>query len=109
MNISRRNLLKLGGGAVTAALLARPDILHAGSDGFAVKAEPQRGKVKIRDVQSASIADEYACNLIKITTDSGFYGIGEARCKIPVAKRSSHSRNLSWGRIRCEWIISRER
>ena len=87
MNISRRNLFVLGGGAVTAALLARPGILHAGSDGFAVKAEPQRGKVKIRDVQSASIADEYVCNLIKITTDSGLFGIGEARCKIPVAKQ----------------------
>ena len=53
MNISRRNLLVRGGGAVTAALLARPDFLHAGSDGFAVKAEPHRGKVQIRDVQSA--------------------------------------------------------
>ena len=77
----------LGGGAVTAALLARPGILHAGADEVAAKAEPQRGKVKIRDVQSASIADEYVCNLIKITTDSGLYGIGEARCKIPVAKQ----------------------
>ena len=76
MNISRRNLFVLGGGAVTAALVARPENLHAGSDGFAVMAEPQRGKVKIRDVQSASIADEYACNLIKITTGSGLYGIG---------------------------------
>ena len=87
MNISRRNLLVRGGGAVTAALLARPGILHAGPDEVAAKAKPQRGKVKIRDVQSASIADEYVCNLIKITTDSGLYGIGEARCKIPVAKQ----------------------
>ena len=87
MNMSRRNLFVLGGGAVTAALLARPDILHAGSDGLAVKAEPQRGKVKIRDVQSASIAEDSACNLIKITTGSGLYGIGEARCKIQVAKQ----------------------
>ena len=59
MNISRRNLFVLGGGAVTAALVARPENLHAGSDGFAVMAEPQRGKVKIRDVQSASIADVF--------------------------------------------------
>jgi L-alanine-DL-glutamate epimerase-like enolase superfamily enzyme len=87
MNINRRNLLVRGGGAVTAALMARPGIMHAGSDGFAAKAESQRGKVRIRDVQSASIADEYVCNLIKITTDSGLYGIGEARCKIPVAKQ----------------------
>ena len=87
MNISRRNLFVLGGGAVTAALLARPDILHAGSDKVTAKAEPQQSKVKIRDVQSASIEDEYVCNLIKITTDSGLYGIGEARCKIAVAKQ----------------------
>ncbi len=97
MNISRRNLFVLGGGAVTAALLTRPGILHAGSDGFAVKAEPQRGKVKIRDVQSASIADEYVCNLIKITTDSGLFGIGEARCKIPVAKQVKAFKELVVG------------
>ena len=87
MNISRRNLLVRGGGAVTAALLARPGVLHAGSDEVAAKAEPQRGNVKIREVQSASIEDEYVCNLIKITTDSGLSGIGEARCKIPVQKQ----------------------
>jgi hypothetical protein len=38
MNISRRNLFVLAGGVVTAALLVRPGILHAGSDGFAVMA-----------------------------------------------------------------------
>ena len=87
MNISRRNLFVLGGGAVTAALLAPARILHAGSDKVATLAESQRGRVKIREIQSASIADEYVCNLIKITTDSGLFGIGEARCKIPVAKQ----------------------
>lgn len=85
--ISRRNLLVRSSGAVTAALLARPGILHAGSEEVAAKAEALRGKVRIRDVQSASIADEYVCNLIKITTDSGLYGIGEARCKIQVSKQ----------------------
>lgn len=97
MNISRRNLLVRGGGAVTAALLARPGILHAGSDEVAAKAEPQRGKVKIREVQSASSADEYVCNLIKITTDSGLSGIGEARCKIPVQKQVKRQLNRRSG------------
>lgn len=87
MNISRRNLLMRSGSAVTAALLARPGNVYAESDEAAIRAEPLRGKVKIREVQSASIADEYVCNLIKITTDSGLYGIGEARCKIQVAKQ----------------------
>jgi L-alanine-DL-glutamate epimerase-like enolase superfamily enzyme len=77
----------LGGGAFTSALLAPTRGLHAGPDETAALAETQRGKVKIREVQSASIADEYVCNLIKITTDSGLFGIGEARCKIPVAKQ----------------------
>ena len=77
----------LGGGAFTASLLAPTRGLHAGPDETAALAETQRGKVKIREVQSASIADEYVCNLIKITTDSGLFGIGEARCKIPVAKQ----------------------
>lgn len=87
MNINRRKLLMQGGGAVTAALLARPGNLLAGSDGFTENAASPRSKVRIREVQSASIEDEYVCNLIRITTDSGLSGIGEARCKIPVAKQ----------------------
>jgi L-alanine-DL-glutamate epimerase-like enolase superfamily enzyme len=78
MNLSRRNLLALGSSAFSSALVAEE---------VGAKTEPLRGKIKIREAQSASIADEYVCNLIKITTDSGLYGIGEARCKIPVARQ----------------------
>jgi L-alanine-DL-glutamate epimerase-like enolase superfamily enzyme len=77
----------LGGGAFTAASLLPTPGLHARPDETAALADTRRGKVKIREVQRASIADEYVCNLIKITTDSGLYGIGEARCKIPVANQ----------------------
>jgi len=87
----------LGGGAFTAALLAPTRGLHAGPDETAALAETQRGKVKIREVQSASIADEYVCNLIKITTDSGLCGIGEARCKIVVANQVKAFKELLVG------------
>jgi L-alanine-DL-glutamate epimerase-like enolase superfamily enzyme len=87
MNITRRNLLISGGGVFTAALLAPTSGFNAEPDEITAIAKPQHGKVKIKAVQSASIADEYVCNLIKITTDSGLYGIGEARCKISVEKQ----------------------
>lgn len=47
-----------------------------------VAAELQSSGIKITDVQWACIADEYTCSLIRITTDSKHYGIGEGKCKI---------------------------
>jgi L-alanine-DL-glutamate epimerase-like enolase superfamily enzyme len=41
-------------------------------------AESLLGKVKIRDVQTATIMMRYPAHLVKITTDSGLFGIGEA-------------------------------
>jgi L-alanine-DL-glutamate epimerase-like enolase superfamily enzyme len=40
--------------------------------------EPPLGKVKIKDVKTCSVNIKYPANLVKITTDSGLYGIGEA-------------------------------
>jgi L-alanine-DL-glutamate epimerase-like enolase superfamily enzyme len=40
--------------------------------------ERMLGKVKIRDVQTASIQLGYAAHLVRITTDQGLFGIGEA-------------------------------
>ena len=41
-------------------------------------AESEFGKVKIRDVKTASVRLSYDIHLVKITTDAGLYGIGEA-------------------------------
>lgn len=41
-------------------------------------AESEFGKVKITDVKTASVMIKYPAHLVKIETDSGLYGIGEA-------------------------------
>ena len=41
-------------------------------------AESQLGKVRITDVKTASVMIKYPAHLVKVETDSGLYGIGEA-------------------------------
>jgi L-alanine-DL-glutamate epimerase-like enolase superfamily enzyme len=41
-------------------------------------AEYMLGKVKIRDVETASVMIKYPAHLVKITTDQGVFGLGEA-------------------------------
>jgi galactonate dehydratase len=67
---SRRRFL---GMAAAGWSLERSQVLRA-----APKAESMLGKVKIRDVQTASIDIRYPAHLVKITTDQGVFGIGEA-------------------------------
>ena len=55
--------------ALAAGAIALP--LH-------LKAEPLRGKVKITDVKVMIVRGTWDWNLVKIETDSGVYGIGEA-------------------------------
>ncbi len=72
--MNRRKFLSAAGGAVAiASLLERPRILEA-----APQAATELGKVKIRDVKTATIKIKYDAHLVKVTTDSGLYGIGEA-------------------------------
>ena len=86
MVMNRRNFC-LAGGAALASLLGsgsltaaaprvRPDAAPA-----AFPAHAAAGPVAIRDIQIAQIEDEYACNLVRITTDAGIIGYGEARPK----------------------------
>jgi L-alanine-DL-glutamate epimerase-like enolase superfamily enzyme len=50
------------------------------------RAENELGKVKITDVKTAAIGiKKYKTHLVKITTDSGLYGLGEAFPKSEVA------------------------
>ena len=72
---TRRRLLAAAGGLAAAGyLLEHPRVVQAQP-----KAATELGKVKIRDVKTASIRlSYYDAHLVKITTDSGLYGLGEA-------------------------------
>ncbi len=66
----------------TAGALANaPQILRA-----APQAKSEFGKVKITDVKTAAINIKYKTHLVKVTTDSGLYGLGEAYPKAEVAQ-----------------------
>src|SRR5919197_6204999 len=68
MNLQRRGFLK------TAATGA--GILFSGP--FAKAAESLRRKVKITDVKCMIVRGTWDWNLVKVETDAGIYGIGEA-------------------------------
>ena len=72
MQTDRRSFLKTigaGGALFTGASLAQP---------WARAASALRNKVKITDVKCMIVRGTWDWNLIKIETDSGLYGIGEA-------------------------------
>ena len=73
--LTRRNFLAAAGGVAAAGFLAeRSQVLQA-----VPKAATEFGKVKIRDVKTASVRlTYYDAHLVKVITDSGLYGIGEA-------------------------------
>lgn len=73
--LTRRNFMAaIGGAAVGGFVLERSQVLAA-----VPKAITELGKVKIRDVKTASVKlTYYSANLVKVTTDSGLYGLGKA-------------------------------
>ena len=73
--LTRRNFLAAAGGVAAAGFLAeRSQVLRA-----VPKAATEFGKVKIRDVKTASVRlTYYDAHLVKVITDSGLYGLGEA-------------------------------
>ncbi len=72
--INRRQFLRSSSGVVlSAGVCGLPQVLRA-----APQAESELGKVKIVDVQTATIRFRYDMHLVKVITDSGLYGIGEA-------------------------------
>ena len=71
--LSRREFFATAGGAFAAAMAAVPQVVKA-----LPAAATSLGKVKIRDVKTAQIMARYPFNLVKIETDSGLFGIGEA-------------------------------
>jgi L-alanine-DL-glutamate epimerase-like enolase superfamily enzyme len=73
--INRRKFLAAAGGAAAVSLIARePQVVRA-----VPAAATELGRVKIRDVKTASVRlTYYNAHLVKITTDSGLFGLGEA-------------------------------
>ena len=72
--MNRRSFLTAAGSAVAIdSLLRQPYILKA-----APRASTELGKVKIRDVKTATVEIKYNAHLVKVTTDSDLYGLGEA-------------------------------
>ena len=73
--LTRRNLLAAGGGLAAASfLLERPRVVEAVRG-----ASTELGKVKVRDVKTASVTlTYYDAHLVKVTTDAGIFGLGEA-------------------------------
>ncbi|MHC4179570.1 MAG: mandelate racemase/muconate lactonizing enzyme family protein [Planctomycetota bacterium] len=72
--LNRRKLLAAAGGLATAGyVLDGPRVLQA-----APRAATELGRVKIRDVKTATVRLNYHIHLVKVTTDSGLYGLGEA-------------------------------
>lgn len=72
--ITRRRLLASAAGLAAAGYTTRPPSLLAATP----NAETELGRVKIVDVKTASINIRYPAHLVKIITDSGLYGLGEA-------------------------------
>jgi len=72
--LNRRKFLATAGGAAAALFLPEhSQVLKA-----MPQAESEFGKVKITDIKTASVMINYPAHLVKIETDSGLYGIGEA-------------------------------
>ena len=69
---TRRDWLKAAAGCAAFAG-AHPHILRA-----VPQAASEFGRVKIRAVKTASVMINYPAHLVKIETDSGLFGIGEA-------------------------------
>ena len=65
----RRDFLKTVAAAVPASV-ALP--------GYPEKASPQRKRIKITDVKAMMVKGNAPWNMVKIETDSGFTGLGEA-------------------------------
>jgi L-alanine-DL-glutamate epimerase-like enolase superfamily enzyme len=73
--INRRKFLGAAGTIMAVGFLPeKSQVLYA-----LPQAETDLGKVKITDVKTTSVQlTYYSAHLVKITTDSGLYGIGEA-------------------------------
>jgi len=77
--ISRRKFLRNSGLAAAGLAVPHSSPLHARP-----QAGTEVGRVKITDVKTAVIELKYNTTLVKVTTDDGLYGLGEAFPKVDV-------------------------
>lgn len=92
--ITRRNFIASAAGIAAAGFIPEKSrVIHA-----MPKATSELGKVKILDVKTASIKINYAAHLVKITTDSGLYGLGEAYAREGVLEYLNSIKSGYWRR-----------
>jgi len=73
--LTRRNFIAAAGALTASKFLIENSTVVAAVP----KAETEFGKVKIKDIKTASVRlTYYDAHLVKVITDSGLYGIGEA-------------------------------
>lgn len=72
--LTRREMLAAGSGILATAWLGRLPVWAQ----EVPEGTTELGRVKIRDVKTASLKLRYPVHLVKIVTDAGVYGIGEA-------------------------------
>ena len=74
MALNRRKFLAMAGGASALGFAAPVNSRIMATPG----AKSEVGKVKITDIKTASVHINYPAHLVKIETDSGLFGLGEA-------------------------------
>lgn len=75
----RRNFLRATALASVGTVAQSSRVLHS-----APSVATELGRIKIRDVKTAIVDIKYPTTLVKVTTDSGIYGLGEAFPKMDV-------------------------
>ena len=91
--IDRRRFLTIAAGAAAAAFLPdKSQVLKA-----MPAAESEFGKVKVTDVKTASVMIRYPAHLVRVETDSGLYGIGEAYNRDGVVDHIRHLKDTVIG------------
>lgn len=80
--LTRRKFIGSAGAVATAFMSRQSTILEA-----VPKATTELGKVRITDVKTAVININYPTTLVKVTTDSGLFGLGEAYPKTNIVSQ----------------------
>jgi L-alanine-DL-glutamate epimerase-like enolase superfamily enzyme len=90
--MNRRSFFKTAALGSAGALAPSPRLLAA-----APGAKAALGSVKITDVKTAAIDIGYKTHLVKVTTDAGLYGLGEAYPKAEVGDDIHSVKNMVIG------------